>query len=348
MSSSFRKTLSRLSPVSSSSSRRKEEERRDFEREVADRKRMQQLKHKEEENAIMQEVCTDIGGKLAGTVNMMEALQDEIELRTAQSERDRERIRSLEGALEQSGKANLLREKDELARRIQTLQVKSQEQELELELSREHSQGKDSDAFYHKSKAESLSQALELRDTGSDGRGASQAEELLRKVTAEKELLTQRLCEVEEKLLQMNIECQALRTELAGQRDVCKKFESETKAIQEDLAAVQEELRLSTLGGNDFLREASEYKQKLKERSEALDKATEEQVKYAEKRALESEQKSEELEDALEKQASHLGKLKQGLSEKERTISLLKVSFYPFPPKPPILISRLKTSSRPL
>ena len=79
-----------------------------------------------------------------------------------------------------------------------------------------------------------------------------------------------------------------------------------------------------------------------------MDKATEEQVKYAEKRALESEQKSEELEDALEKQASHLGKLKQGLSEKERTISLLKVSFYPFPPKPPILISRLKTSSRPL
>ena len=112
----MRKTLSRFSPTGGSKKSAEEAE-----------KRARQLRERNEENAIMQEVCQDIGGRLAGTVNIMEALQEEIEIRTAQSDRDKVRIRSLEDALEKSGKANLLREKDELVQKIKDLEARSED-----------------------------------------------------------------------------------------------------------------------------------------------------------------------------------------------------------------------------
>ena len=68
----MRKTLSRFSPTGGSKKSAEEAE-----------KRARQLRERNEENAIMQEVCQDIGGRLAGTVNIMEALQEEIEIRTS-------------------------------------------------------------------------------------------------------------------------------------------------------------------------------------------------------------------------------------------------------------------------
>ena len=69
-------------------------------------------------------------------MNIMEALQEEIEIRTAQSDRDKVRIRSLEDALEKTGKASLLREKDELVQKIKDLEARSEDQLYELSLAR--------------------------------------------------------------------------------------------------------------------------------------------------------------------------------------------------------------------
>ena len=308
--------MSRFSPTGGSKKSAEEAE-----------KRARQLRERNEENAIMQEVCQDIGGRLAGTVNIMEALQEEIEIRTAQSDRDKVRIRSLEDALEKSGKANLLREKDELVQKIKDLEARSEDQQHELSLAREHSQVKDSAALYHKSKAESLSQALELRATGSDGMGASKAEEDLRRVSSEKDALTRRLHEVEERLLEANVKCKDLAEQLAGSRDLCKKFESEAKAVRDDLASVQEELRLSSLDGNEFAREFESHRERveegLREKYAALERAAEDRIKSTEQRSLDLERRAEELESLSERQSIQISTLHRGSEEKQRSIGML-------------------------
>ena len=312
----MRKTLSRFSPTGGSKKSAEEAE-----------KRARQLRERNEENAIMQEVCQDIGGRLAGTVNIMEALQEEIEIRTAQSDRDKVRIRSLEDALEKTGKASLLREKDELVQKIKDLEARSEDQLYELSLAREHSQVKDSAALYHKSKAESLSQALELRATGSDGMGASKAEEDLRRVSSEKDALTRRLHEVEERLLEANVKCKDLAEQLAGSRDLCKKFESEAKAVRDDLASVQEELRLSSLDGNEFAREFESHRERveegLREKYAALERAAEDRIKSTEQRSLDLERRAEELESLSERQSIQISTLQRGSEEKQRSIGML-------------------------
>ncbi len=325
--------LGRLSPRGGKKQFEAERERLEGEKEKA----AKQLRDRVEENAIMQEVCQDIGGQLAGTVNIMEALQDEIELRTTQAERDRVRMRQLEAALEREGKAGLLREKEALVAKLELLEAKNAAQGEEPAPVLEAKDLQGSAASHHKAKAESLSQALMPREKGSEGHDASKAEADLRQATAEKEILAQRLHEVEEKLLEMNVSCQSLRAELAESREVAKKYEAQTQQIQEDLASLQEELRVSGLEGNAFLRESADLKEKMEQayrnKGAALDMAAESQVKEAERRALGAEAKAEELESVVERQGVDLDLLRTGLGEKQKTIVMLKVR--PRPPPPP-------------
>ena len=278
----MRKALSRFSPSGTS----KKEAVAAAELEA--KKRTKQLKEKDEETAIMQEVCQDIEGKLAVTVNIMEAMQDEIEMRAAQSERDKSRIRTLEGALAQTGKATLMREKDDLVKQIQALE-----------------QGMDS----------------------SSRQSSSDLEAELRTVAAERDALTYRLNEVEKRLEETNAKCRDLAADLTTQCEACKTYEAETKSLREELLSVQTELSLASLGVSPAeAGPKDKIEDELEHKYRAMSKAVEAQVKSAEQRALESERKVETMETLSSKQRTKIDQLTARIEEKEASISHLKDS----------------------